>query len=100
MLGENSATALCNSTFRRLILKGRSRTRRTPLTLQHTWTAWMHRGPKVTPCRSRIAPAGAFGLFPRRGGAGRVFPVQLRVATVDVPSSHLIVCVLGEMVST
>jgi len=29
-----------------------------------------------------------------------VFPVQLRVATVDVPSSHLIVCVLEEMVST
>jgi len=28
-----------------------------------------------------------------------VFPVQLRVATVDVPSSHLIVCVSGEMVS-
>jgi len=29
-----------------------------------------------------------------------VFPVQLRVATVDVPSSHLIVCVVEEMVST
>jgi len=29
-----------------------------------------------------------------------VFLVQLRIATVDVPSSHLIICVLGEIVST
>jgi len=98
--GENSATALCNSTFPRLIWTGRSRTRWTPLTLQHTWTAWMHCGPTVTPCRSRIPPTWAFGFFPRRWGAGRVFPVRLRIATVDVPSSRLIVCVLGEMVST
>jgi len=41
-----------------------------------------------------------FGLFPRRGGAGRVLPVQLRTATVEVPSSHLIVYVLREVVST
>jgi len=47
-----------------------------------------------------MAPIWAFGLFPRRGGAGRVFSVQLRTATVEVPSSHLIVCVLGETVST
>jgi len=39
-------------------------------------------------------------LFPRRRGTGRVFLVQHRIATVDVPSSHLIVCVLEEMVST
>jgi len=41
-----------------------------------------------------------FGLFPRRGGAGRVLPVQVRTATVEVPSSHLIVYVLREVVST
>jgi len=29
-----------------------------------------------------------------------VFPIQLRVATVDVLSSHFIVRVFGEMVST
>jgi len=97
VLGENSATLLCNSTFRRLILTGHSRTRWTRLTLQDTWTAWLHRRPTVTPCRSRIAPSWASGLFPQRGGAGRVFPVKLRVVTVDVP---LVVCVLGEMVST
>ena len=100
MLGESSATALCNSTSRRLIRTGRSHTRWTPLTFQNTWTAWMHRGPTVTPCRSRIAPAWVFGLFPRRRGTGRVFLVQHRIATVDVPSSHLIFCVLEEMVST
>jgi len=92
--------ALCNSTCPRLILTWPSRTKWAPLMLQHTWTAWIHRGPTVTPCRSRIAPAWAFGLFPRRGAAGRVFPVELRNAIVDVPSSHWIVCVLGEMVST
>ena len=29
-----------------------------------------------------------------------LYDVQLRTATVEVPSSHLIVCVLGEMVSS
>jgi len=65
---------------------------------QDTSTALVHGGPAATPFRSLLAPALAFGLFPLRGGAGRVFPVQLRIATVNAPSSHLIVCVLAEMV--
>jgi len=46
---ETSTMALCSSTFRRPIWTDRSRTRWTALKLQHNRTAWMHRGPTVTP---------------------------------------------------
>jgi len=90
----------CSSTFLRLNWTGRSRTKWTPLTPQHTCTAWMHRERTVPPFRSLIAPIWVLGLLPRRGDAGRVFLVQLCTATVELPSSYGIVCFLGDMVST